>query len=547
VSLNLPLPPLSSAADLFAPAPANRRPRCRVTLHPRYAAWLRKAGLDSAEAILELTGEIVGGHPDRHVSRVELPTSAGMRVLFLKREHTVGWRVRLKNYRAGFGWVSRCEREATTLQSLEACGLPGPQWLAYGTSDDGRAFLLVDALAGSVDLKTMLKDNRLSESDRRKLATSLGRSLAELHATGFAPPDFSAKHVFVDRGSARVTLVDWQSAPQPGLVAIAQRVHGFALLHATIPENQASPRERLRALREYLRALSAECRPNWKDVVRAVQKASKRFGRSSSVRDQNGDARIANDLRLVWLAGEAVCVVPELVKQWPSPPIAPPFYPGPSDSKSGPSDHYIGLPDGRTATLTRHTTLAPFGRLLARLRGRSWRSPAAVAARILFQLQRFDAPAPRLLAFGQRLLSPGRADSFVLTDQSPGAVPLADWLARPFPGPLDRFLFLRRCGRTLRALHDAEARFSRTSSCLEPLVVDTAGGEEVILINAPETVERARRLTDRDRFADMQRVLYAVHDTTTKADRLRVVLGYLDDTGGLPKRWRRAVAKLIRN
>jgi hypothetical protein len=38
--------------------------------------------------------------------------------------------VRLKNYRAGFGWVSRCEREAMTLQALESCGLPGPQWLA---------------------------------------------------------------------------------------------------------------------------------------------------------------------------------------------------------------------------------------------------------------------------------------------------------------------------------------------------------------------------------------------------------------------------------
>ncbi len=546
MSLNLPLPPLSAAANLFVPPAAKRRRPCRITLHPRYAAWLRKAGLDSAEGILELAGEIVGGHPDRHVARVELPTSAGNRVLFLKREHTVGWRVRLKNNRAGFGWISRCEREAATLQALEACGLPGPQWLAYGTSDDGRAFLLVDALTGQADLRAVLKDSRLTPGTRRRLAIALGRSVAELHAAGFATPDLSAKHVFVDRASTQITLIDWQSAPQPGPVTLEQRVRGFALLNASLANTLASPRDRLRMIREYLRKTPEVSRPILRDFVPAILRESTRLGRLSSVRDQRADSRTADELRLVWLAGEAVCVVPSLVNQWPSPPVAPPFYPGPYEA-AGPAEQYLGLPDGRTAMLTRHTTNAPLGRMVAWLRGRSWRSPAAAAARILFQLQRFDAPAPRLLAFGQRLTSPMRAESFVLVDQSPGAEPLADRLARPFPGPLDRFLFLRHCGRALRALHDAEGRFSRTRLDAEPLVVVPEGAEEVIRINAPEAVERAKRLRDRDRFADVQRVLFAVHDSTTKTDRLRVVLGYLDDTGGLPARWRRAVAKLIRN
>jgi hypothetical protein len=193
----------------------------------------------------------------------------------------------------------------------------------------------------------------------------------------------------------------------------------------------------------------------------------------------------------------------------------------------------------------RYTTLAPFGRALAFLRSRAWRSPAAQNARVLFQLQRFDAPAPRLLAFGQRLTSPVRAESFVLTDLAPGTESLADRLVRPFPGPLDRYLFLRRCGRAVRAVHDAGCRFDWTGPDVDMLLVVPQGMGDVILANAPGVVERASRLTDRDRFADVQRLLFGVHDSTSRTDRLRIVLGYLDAAGGLSPGWRRAVAKLI--
>jgi Lipopolysaccharide kinase (Kdo/WaaP) family len=540
VSLNLPLPPLNSA-DLLEPLPSVGR-RNTVTLHPRYAAWLRKEGLDTTEAVLDLTGEIVSGHPDRHVVRVELSESGKRRTLYLKREHAVGWRVRLKNYRAGFGWVSRSEREAMTLQALEACGLPSPQWLAYGTADDGRAFLLVDDLAGQTDLRTTLADSRLNRAGRRKLAARLGTALAELHAAGFAPPDVSAKHVFVDRSFTKVTVIDWQSAPHAGPISFDTRVHALALLHATVAESLATARDRLRVVGAYLRATSAPTRPPVPTFVRAVIRESERLGRLSSVRDQRADVRIANGLRLSWLAGEAVCVVPGLVHQWPNPPVTPPFYPGPLVARADPAEQFVGLPDGRTTSLYRFTTRALIGRLWHRLRGRAWRSPAATAARTLFQLLRFDVPAPRLLAFGQRLTSPVRAESFVLTDRVPGDEPLADRLARSFPGPLDRFLFLRQCGRAVRAMHDAGCRFSRVRPTAEPLVVTPDDG---ILVNAPEAVDRATSLSNRDRFADVQRVLFAVYDVTTKTDRLRIVLGYLDDTGGLPTHWRRAVAKLI--
>ena len=66
-----------------------------VVLHPRFANWLRRAGLDSAPAILALRGEVVCGHPDRHVARVQLPNG---RIIFLKLEHSVGEKTRFKNW-----------------------------------------------------------------------------------------------------------------------------------------------------------------------------------------------------------------------------------------------------------------------------------------------------------------------------------------------------------------------------------------------------------------------------------------------------------------
>src|SRR5690242_9263267 len=83
------------------PRSAFRAPRSFVVFHPRYERFLRRCGVGSAEAALALRGEVVCGHPDRHVARVELGGGSARRVVYLKREHVVGLRTRLKNRLAG--------------------------------------------------------------------------------------------------------------------------------------------------------------------------------------------------------------------------------------------------------------------------------------------------------------------------------------------------------------------------------------------------------------------------------------------------------------
>src|SRR5262245_57243940 len=105
---------------------------------PAERGWVRlNRGADEAlgaldaPAFLEGPGEVVSGHPARHVRRVRLPDGS---MGFLKREHVVPWRDRMANFLAGFGFVSKSEREAIRLSGVEAL-----LTAINGTGDDGPA------------------------------------------------------------------------------------------------------------------------------------------------------------------------------------------------------------------------------------------------------------------------------------------------------------------------------------------------------------------------------------------------------------------------
>src|SRR5207302_2205599 len=148
--------------------------------------------------LLGLPGEVVGGQPDGHVVRVAVGWGGRRVVAFLKREHRVPLRDRLTNLRDGYGWVSKSEREGRLLRDLRRAALPVPRWLAHGEDGHGRAFLLVRAVPGAVDLRAFLaRVGDWRPTLRRELAHRLGVLLARVHAAGFDCPDLSSKHVLV--------------------------------------------------------------------------------------------------------------------------------------------------------------------------------------------------------------------------------------------------------------------------------------------------------------------------------------------------------------
>ncbi len=342
-------------ADLaVGPTSAPQAPAGRVEVHPDFAD--RFAGLTASD-LIDLPGEVVSGHPDRHVARVELP--GWDRPVYLKREHRIGWRERLRNWLDGYGWASRCGREAAVLRQLEAAGLPCPRWIAHGEDGRGRAFLLVEKLPG-VELRLLLRDGRLSPADQRRLTDRLGQAVGRLHAAGFTTPDLSAKHVFVDPDTFEPTLIDWQSARRVRRVSGRDRLEALALLHASLADDLAGPRDRLRFLRAYRRAAGPAS-------AREVERLAVRARGRRSVRDQLQPPVAGPDQRLVWLAGEAVCAVPDVAAVWPTRAVGPPHYGG------EPGMFSVRLPDGRPAVLVRGRSVAPLGRLRAWLRGRPWR------------------------------------------------------------------------------------------------------------------------------------------------------------------------------
>lgn len=407
-----------------------------LAVPPAFAELFARAGLTCAAAFLELPGEVVSGHADRHVMRVLVPGAP--RAFYLKRQHMVGPLEKFRNRLAGFGWVSRCEREAALLSQLEAASLPGPRWAACGTHN-GRAFLLVEEVPDAIDLRRLLGGNTLSRAQKLALAARLGAAVAGVHAARFATPDLTAKHVLVNPRTLAVTFLDWQSATRLEAVPGAARTDALGALHASLAPEFATPADRLRVLAAYREHAPLSANPV-ADVLRAAARHAKR----RSVRDQLQPG--APGQRLVWLAGEAVCAIPEIAALWPRPADGAPFY------GFGPGG-VLGVRIGETsAVLVRGRTTAPLGRLRAWLRAAPWRSEGVTIGRVLFHLQRYGVPAPRLLAFGHKLTAATRAEWFALYE-APTGVPLRKW--RRTASSSARRALLAEAGACLDKLHAA--------------------------------------------------------------------------------------------
>ena len=483
-----------TSADRERPAEPDKS---RIHFHPQYQLWLQKQGIRSASDVLKLRGEIVSGHADRHVVRIELTAGTRSRVVYLKREHVVGYRARWRNWRAGFGFVSRCEREAKMLQQLETRGLPAPQWLAYGCDEYGRGFLLVDELYGYVDLRALLSDNVLSLEDRREVITHLARAIAELHSDGFPTPDLCAKHLLISRQTFAATLIDWQSAPANGTLTHQQIIASLANLHASLADQIATPQERIRFLIQYFRRLqqvpSTEDIQQLKSVMQQILLGSEKATQRTSIQLQRRITNEEQPQHLVWLADEAVVVIPELVECWPTPAIAAPYYP------ADPERERIELTNGISGELIRFATCSPINRIISTLRERPWRSPAANAARMLFHLQQHSISAPRLLAFGQRCISYFREESFILSEPLRG-IPLDQYAPHTVK---QRNHAIVSGVKMLKQLHEAGCRPCVKASKRDPIfVIDETTSE--IKIGSALAIRKWKKITFAQIHSDIQ-------------------------------------------
>jgi hypothetical protein len=502
------------------------RPRRKglLEISPRYRSFFRQLSVTEVADFLALPGEtphIVSGHPDRNVASITFTADGEQWSAFLKREHHVRWRTRAANAVAGFGWLSRSLREARMLQALQREGLPGPEWLAAGEDDQGRAFLLVREAPG-MELRAVLAAEN-EPRRRRRMARRLGAMLARLHAAGFYHPDLYAHHLFLDPASDSIRLLDWQRACLRRMLSWRQRRRGLAALHATLDDALATAEERLLCLRAYWRA-SSSLGISWQAAMHGIESQTRRLLARRHVREKRQPPTPAQ--AWICLDREALCVTPALqqrcgerLPQYLTPdgeerPVAP-----------SPRRRWPALPDAARALLVqRHQ---PRSR-------RSIASPEQRQAALLLRLQRHGIAAPQVLALGQRRASDGRAESFLLTEPLSDTCSLEAWLAyrtRRRPNSAEsarRWTVLRQAGALLRRLHDASCYLDfGPAGC--GLAVPQAGGQSAVVLDNVDGVTPQRRRQPRRAARDLRRMQQMLRWAgCSRSDIGRFRVGYFD-------------------
>jgi tRNA A-37 threonylcarbamoyl transferase component Bud32 len=372
-----------------------------VEINPLYRTELESLGLTAPARLAALPGLVVSGHPDRHVARVQL----GGRSVFLKREHRIRWRERLRAAAAGFGFVSKSVREARILSGLRQAGIRCPDWIAAGEDDDGRAFLLLEEVTG-IDLRQYLLGLR---EERCAFARRLGAALADIHRAGFDHPDLYAKHILVDSATREIAVIDWQRSRRRKTVAWRERVRDLAALDATLAGELASPSERMAGLCAYVHA-SGRLGIGVRQFASAIRDESRRLLSRRHIQKERASPPPVASQGILWLDGEALCVTQEFWEEIGG--IVPDWLPMPSEGTN--VSQRVDLPDGRQALLLRRRRENPLSWLWSLLRGRPLLSPELRQAGLLFRRVKHGQDGPRVLAFGQRRPKPWRVESFVL-------------------------------------------------------------------------------------------------------------------------------------
>lgn len=382
--------------------------RCRTPLfiNPDYRELFAAHSFDTADAFLSASGDIISGHPDRHVLRVQI----GAIDAILKREHIVPWKDRVANWRAGFGGVSVSVREAMVLQQIAACGIAVPEWMAVGESADGRAFLLLRAIGQAQDLRRHFREHRSDpEQERRSFARLLAQQIARIHELGFEYPDLYAKHILIDSTGSQIWFLDWQRSRKASSLGWRARCRDLAALSASLADDLARPEDKFTFLLAYYRCV-ADNTIAFKRVCRRIERRARRLLKRSSVREQRLPT-LRQSQTLAWLDGEALCVTPVGQALYDRDSLEQLAY---NSCDSGSRLRRVDLPNGQSATLMCRVTRRRLGRLLDSLRQKHWISPEARRAADLLRRERLGDP-PRLLAFGQRVRGFGLVQSFLLT------------------------------------------------------------------------------------------------------------------------------------
>jgi tRNA A-37 threonylcarbamoyl transferase component Bud32 len=190
----------------------------QLTASAEFLPTLRKAGLDSFDAIMALSAQsVVRAVPGRSTVRIELPSLVG----YLKR-YEASYLTFTEGLLRAVHWPGADDeagREWRKILLLRQHGFLTATPVAMGQQRCSgivvASFLLQQEIAGGVPADECLP--KQSVVRRRRLLTEIGRLARRLRDAGFIHKDLYLKHIFVvDRGAARdLYLIDLQRVLGP--------------------------------------------------------------------------------------------------------------------------------------------------------------------------------------------------------------------------------------------------------------------------------------------------------------------------------------------
>jgi tRNA A-37 threonylcarbamoyl transferase component Bud32 len=525
-----------------------------VDIQPQYRRLLARQGLAKPEDFLGLDGVVCCGHPDRHVVRLTLGSGAEAVPAFLKREHRTRWRDRLTNLWAGFGCASRSFREFTVLRRVENASFGGPEPIAVGEDDNGRAFLLVRELEGYQDLRQFLSELETAPPcKRRDVARELGAALARLHQAGFEHPDLYSKHVLVSSAPPPQFLafrfLDWQRARRHGRVGWTARWRDLANLDATLADNLASQRERLLALHSYLRAsatsLERRCGLTLASIAREIGRRTRKLLERRWIREMRQPPLACGAQNVIWVDGEALLMTREFREQVGG--QAPPWLrclAAAQDAASLARAKQQVEPHLRAQIITPWVS-RPWCWLWSWLRRRPLVAPALESMKLIFRLQRYGVVVPRLLAAGQKTIRPWQLQSFLVTEVLADAVPLAEYLVSC--SPRARRAVAIQAAKLLRQMHLASCYLQDTAGSRWLTVCHPPAGLPTVALATVQGVQQTRHTNPTRARRDAVAVLAILSPNCNATDLLRACLAYLEQKRLTPfsKHWARRLLATI--
>ena len=521
-----------------------------IQVNERYCSLLAEHGLTSVDAVMAQTGgRLVGGHPLRHVTRLELADQGGPVTVFLKRD----WR------RSPGDWaraIARCQwphsrsvHEWRMLRVMRGAGFACPEPVAVGERRigglPGESFLMVRELDGvrpmTPFLHTMIAG---PASTRQSFLTWFGSELGRLHAAGLWHTDLFSKHVLFGGEPDRWqwAMIDLQRAGHARTTPQWARRRDLATLDASTSPVVASRTDRLRFLHAYI--LAAGAPGNWKRWARRVLSASTVLQRQRKVREMRQ-------------CGASEQTAPEVVLLDGGHIRAQAAY-RPALEHTGlvtldalmttrgtkflrqldeRANVRIELPCGDgpvvTAFLKRHVTSDLCGWLRGGFSCRALLGPGSIEAHNVQRLRMAGVPTMQVIAHGQRVRRPWRVESFVLVEQIPNAMPLDDYLRErfgpPVPGPGDaqRRDLVTRLAHLVRRFHSAGFNH-RDLYCCHVFVQDRAEQAPGLYLIDLQRVERRRWFRRRWLVKDLAQLSYsAPAERISRTDRMRFFRSYL--------------------